>query len=96
MKSLILSFLVSSLLNFSFLISFSLAETTKTIKHAVKGMHCESCAKAIEKQICKQPELTNCKVSVGEISYELKTGQSISNEKIQELLSKAGKYTLEK
>lgn len=95
MKSLILSLLVA-LLNFAFFTNFSLAETTKTIKHAVKGMHCESCAKAIEKQVCARPELTNCKVSVGEISYELKQGQSLSSEKVQELLSKAGKYTLEK
>jgi copper chaperone CopZ len=96
MKSLILYVLATNFLSLTFFLFPVSAQTSSVIKHSVKGMHCGSCAKAIEKQVCALPEVKNCKVSVGEISYEVKEGQNVSSEKIQELLTKAGKYTLEK
>ncbi len=65
------------------------AETTT---YTVEGMHCGSCAKAIEAQVCKTEGLEKCSVSVGKVVITPKAGVQFSQEQIQTLVSKAGDY----
>jgi copper chaperone CopZ len=68
---------------------FAFAETTT---YSVEGMHCGSCAKAIEAQVCKADGLEKCSVSLGQVVITPKAGIHFSQEQIQSLVSKAGDY----
>ncbi|WII71452.1 heavy metal-associated domain-containing protein [Bdellovibrio sp. 22V] len=64
----------------------------ETITYNVEGMHCGSCAKAIQAQVCKMDGLEKCEVSVGKVVISPKAGINFSQEQIQAAISKAGEY----
>ncbi|WP_374079120.1 heavy-metal-associated domain-containing protein [Bdellovibrio bacteriovorus] len=64
----------------------------ETITYNVEGMHCGSCAKAIQAQVCKMDGLDKCDVTVGKVVISPKKGISISQDQIQAAISKAGEY----
>lgn len=64
----------------------------ETITYDVEGMHCGSCAKAIQAQVCKMDGLDKCDVTVGKVVISPKKGINISQDQIQAAISKAGEY----
>lgn len=64
----------------------------ETITYNVEGMHCGSCAKAIQAQVCKMDGLDKCDVTVGKVVISPKKGINISQDQIQTAISKAGEY----
>lgn len=76
---------------FSSLSSFA-AETRK-----VHGMHCGGCVDMIKAKVCALPQVASCeaklvdeKKQVGEISYELKEGQSLDEKTLASTIKEAG------
>ena len=65
------------------------------IKVGVKGMVCAFCAQGIEKQFKSQKEVESIDVSLQNkyVKIKFKDGQTISNEKITEILKDAGYET---
>lgn len=72
----------------------SQAALAETVTYNVEGMHCGSCAKAIQAQVCKMDGLEKCEVSVGKVVISSKTGVNISQDQIQAAISKAGEYKI--
>ena len=64
----------------------------KEIKVGVKGMVCAFCAQGIEKNFMKLPEISKVEVSLENkfVILKFKDGQSLSKEKIAEVLKEAG------
>jgi copper chaperone CopZ len=82
----------NTLIALSLLISTSaFAETTT---YTVEGMHCKSCAKSIESQVCKLDGIEKCDVAVGKLVIVPKAGTVITKEQVQTAMSKAGEYKI--
>jgi len=64
-------------------------------KYSIKGMHCSSCAVNIENTFKKQKNIKNAQVNyaLGELSLQ---GEEITDDFVDNLLAKAGDYSLEK
>ncbi|MEM7492077.1 MAG: heavy metal-associated domain-containing protein, partial [Pseudomonadota bacterium] len=71
----------------------TLSEVTMTAK--VEGMVCEMCVRAVTKILTDEEAVETAEVSLekGEVELTLKPGFSISEARIDELITKAG-YTL--
>lgn len=71
-------------------------EATKSapqeLKVGVKGMVCAFCAQGIEKNFLKQAEISKVEVSLENkyVNLKFKEGQSLTKEKITEILKEAG------
>lgn len=90
---------VTVLLSIFFLSSLnvlSAAEDSYDITIHVKGLVCDFCARSVEKTFSKTKvvEHINVDLDKGVIELELKEGETISDEKIKELI-KANGYALE-
>lgn len=83
---------ILSLFLFSFTSSAVFA--SEVITYEIKGMHCNSCAQVIEKKVCSHKSIESCKVTVGEITYQLRDGEKLSKEELSSLLKEAGKYEI--
>lgn len=62
---------------------------------AVKGMHCGSCVKTLNKKVCKEQSLENCEVTLtnkkdemGQITFSKKEGLDLT--KIKAIIEDAG------
>lgn len=66
--------------------------SAKELTVAVKGMVCSFCAQGIEKTFKAQKEIEEIQVSLENkfVKLKFKEGQTLSNEKIGELLKAAG------
>jgi copper chaperone CopZ len=73
---------------------FKIASAEQIVSREIKGMHCSACAQKIQKDVCAQKQFLTCKVTLGEINYELKKGTALSNEELAALIKKSGKYEL--
>jgi mercuric ion binding protein len=71
--------------------SAAFAESTA---YEVEGMHCGSCAKSIQAQVCKLDGVDKCDVTVGKVLISSKKGVNLSQEQIQAAISKAGDYKI--
>jgi mercuric ion binding protein len=71
--------------------SSAFAESTA---YDVEGMHCGSCAKSIQAQVCKLDGVEKCDVTVGKVLISAKKGVILSQEQIQAAISKAGDYKI--
>lgn len=83
-------FLVSQIVLLSAVSAFA----SEVITYEVKGMHCNSCAQAISKKVCSHKSLESCKVTVGEVTYQVKDGETFTKEELTALLKQAGKYEI--
>lgn len=66
--------------------------TSNEMKVGVKGMVCAFCAQGIEKKFMSQKEVSKVEVSLEKkyVKLTFKDGQSLSKDKISELLKDAG------
>lgn len=74
--------------------AIALPAFAESLEYTVEGMHCGSCAKAIQAQVCKLEGLESCEVTVGKISLSPKAGVKVSQEQVEALMSKAGPYKI--
>lgn len=65
----------------------------------VKGMHCGSCASAVESHVCKMPGVTACKVEVtdpkkemGKVTLTTDATHPIDSVMVEKQVSAAGDY----
>ncbi len=67
------------------------AEKNPSIQFQVKGMHCASCIRSIEKTFLSRPEVEQAKADLktGNVIVTLKAGQSLTQEAAAETLKKA-------
>ncbi|MFS4460551.1 heavy-metal-associated domain-containing protein [Bdellovibrio sp. HCB2-146] len=72
----------------------SSAAHADTTTYDVAGMHCGSCAKSIQAQVCKMDGIEKCDVTVGKIVISSKKGVVLSQDQIQAAVSKAGDYKI--
>lgn len=72
-----------------------ISEGTPTIVAKVNGLVCDFCAQALKKVFKKEDavESLNVDLDAGEVRIGLKTGQTLSNERVAELIRKSG-YSL--
>ena len=70
------------------------ALASEVITYEVKGMRCNSCAQMISKKVCSHHSLESCKVTVGEVTYQVKDGETFTKEELTALLKQAGKYEI--
>ena len=73
-----------------FVSTFAIAGEELTV--GVKGMVCAFCAQGIEKKFSAQPEVEKIQVSLEKkfVKINFKDGQSLSSDKIKEILKDAG------
>jgi copper chaperone CopZ len=71
--------------------SSAFAESTS---YDIEGMHCGSCAKSIQAQVCKLDGVEKCDVTVGKVMISAKKGITLSQDQIQAAISKAGDYKI--
>lgn len=85
---------IKSLVFLQVIFSLSISNAEVVVSREIKGMHCAACAQKIQKDVCSDKSFSSCKVSLGEISYELKKGSVLSDEQLAALIKKSGKYEL--
>ncbi|QDK37190.1 heavy-metal-associated domain-containing protein [Bdellovibrio sp. NC01] len=73
---------------------FTSAAFADTTTYEVEGMHCGGCAKMIQSKVCGMDGMEKCEVTMGKIVVATKPGITISQEKIQEAMAKAGDYKI--
>lgn len=87
---------MKSMLMISLLISAPLLSHAEDYSYKVKGMHCGGCVKMIKAKVCTMDGVDKCEVEMGAIKFSSKNGIKFTPEQVQEALSKAGEYTLDK
>ncbi len=90
MKSVIQS--IATTLLFTFPFSANAAD----YEYKIKGMHCGGCVKSIKAKVCKLEGIEKCEVAVGSLKISTKDPIVFTPEQIQDALSKAGEYTIDK
>ncbi len=88
MKKLIFNTLIVTLLA----LPAMAMESGKTVYADVNGLVCDFCARALEKVFSKQEEVSTISVDLDTkvITIELKEGQSLSEDKITQLITDSG------
>lgn len=71
---------------------FGSVALAKTTTYNVEGMHCGSCAKSIQTQVCAMEGLEKCEVTVGKVVITPKAGVTISDSQVSAAITKAGEY----
>lgn len=63
----------------------------------VKGMHCGGCVDMVKAKVCALPQIASCdaklvegKKNTGEITYELKEGQTLDEKTLASTIKEAG------
>ena len=84
-KLLLTSIILSTLLG-------NVAFATQTIKANVNGMVCAFCAQGIEKKMRALSQTKDVYVNLKQrlVAVEVKDGQSLSNDKVKDIIKKAG------
>ena len=84
-KLLLTSIILSTLLG-------NLAFATQTIKANVNGMVCAFCAQGIEKKMSALSQTKDVYVNLKQrlVAVEVKDGQTISDETVKDIITKAG------
>lgn len=80
------------LILFALSITLSSVALASEVKVGVKGMVCAFCAQGIEKKFKSQSEVDSINVSLENkfVTIKYKEGQSLSNDKISQLLRDSG------
>ena len=90
MKSLI-KFIATTLL-----VVLPLTATAADYEYKIKGMHCGGCVKSIKAKVCNMEGIEKCEVAIGSLKISTKDPVVFTQEQIQDALSKAGEYIIEK
>ena len=62
----------------------------KKINLMIKGMHCASCAKLIERQLSKTPGVISANVNYGSEVATVESGENVSDESLSSAVARAG------
>ncbi len=85
---------IKSFLILVFILTSSFVFAAEKQSYKIKGMHCSSCVRTIKASICKLPGMKNCKVKLGEISFEVKGDKQYTLTELNEILKTKGSYEL--
>ena len=78
------------------LFTLPLTANAADYEYKIKGMHCGGCVKSIKAKVCKLEGIEKCEVAVGSLKISTKDPVVFTPEQIQDALSKAGEYIIEK